>query len=276
MSILDFGYTVIYEKSFPRTKFQYLRSLKDKKIDYLFIGSSRVENSIVPSLINERTNKEVANLGFQAAKMIDIYTIVQLVKKYNIHFEKIFVQIDYNYDITGGNSVIFQYQMAPFVRENEINKVYSDNYSANAFATYYVPFYRYCSNDLKIGFREVFANVIRKRTRMVEQKGYEAIYGSSNELVGSLPNAIIANNQTFDDIKIFCKKNNIDVVYYTAPFSKSTQNIDFISKLKMKIPELRDFSGAITDDKLFVNYSHLNDDGAKRFTEIFIKKLLIK
>ncbi|WP_232226280.1 hypothetical protein [Flavobacterium sp. ACAM 123] len=276
MSILDYVYTSIYEKSCPRTKFQFLRSLKDKQIDYLFIGSSRVENSIVPSLITKRTNKEVANLGFQAAKMIDIYTILQLVKKYNIHFEKIFIQIDYNYNLIGGNSAMFQYQMTPFVRENDINKVYSDNHSTNAFATYYVPFYRYCSNDLKIGFREVFANVINKRTRMVQQKGYEAMHGSSNDLGGGLPNTIIDSNRTFDNIKLFCKNNNIDVEYYTAPFSKSTKNIDFISKLKIKIPELQDFSGAIDDDKLFVNYSHLNNDGAKQFAKIFINKLLIK
>lgn len=276
MTILDIVYTSIYEKSCPRTKFQYLRSLKNKQVDYIFIGSSRVENSIIPEVIYKRTNKEVANLGFQAGKLIDIYTILQLVTEYNIHFEKIFIQIDYNFNIIVGNSAMFQYQMAPFVRENKINKLYSDNHATNPLLNYYLPFYRYCANDSKIGFREVFANAINKNTPIIEQKGYEARYGSSNELAGGLPDIIIDDNPIFDSIRLFCKKNKIKVVYYTAPFSTCTENIDFISKLKTKIPQLQDFSGSIEDDALFVNYSHLNDNGAKRFTEIFVKKILIK
>lgn len=54
------------------------------------------------------------------------------------------------------------------------------------------------------------------------------------------------------------------------------KNIDFVSKLKIKIPELNDFSHVISDDKMFVNCNHLNDNGAKRFTEILIGKLLME
>ena len=276
MTVLDLAYTKIYETSYPRTKFQYLRSLKNKKVDYIFLGSSRVENGIVPSIIYNKTGKEVVNLGFQAAKLGDIYTILQLIKKYNIHYVKILIQVDYIYNIVDGNSNIFQYEMIPFIRENTITKNYSNRYNPSPNANYYIPFYRYCTNDLKIGFREIFSNIIHKKTNVIPNRGYSALQGIATELTGSLPDNILNNNAVFDNIHSFCKQNNIAVLYYCAPFCKCTKNIDFVSKLKIKIPELNDFSGVINDDKMFVNCNHLNDSGAKRFTEILMEKLLME
>lgn len=276
MTVMDIVYTKIYENSYPRTKFQYLRSFKDKKIDFIFIGSSRVENGIVPSIIFDKTNKKVVNFGFQAAKLNDIYTILQLIKNYNIHYEKIFIQVDYIYNIVDGHSNIFQYEMVPFIRENEITKAYSNRFSLNPIADYYIPFYRYCSNDLKIGFREVFANIINKNTKIIQQRGFGALQGNSIKLGGSLPDKIVNRNTVFDSIHSFCKNNNMNVVYYCAPFCLENKNKEFIVKLKSKIPELVDFSNAIIENKLFVNCNHLNEAGAKRFTEIFMDSLLLK
>lgn len=276
MSVLDVVYTKIYDSSYPRTKFQYLRSLKGKKVDYIFIGSSRVENGIVPSVIQEKTGKTALNLGFQAAKLGDIYTLLQLVKEYNIHCETIFIQIDYIYNFLGGNSTMFQYEMAPFIRENAITKAYSDKYAVNPIANYYIPFYRYCDNDLKIGFREIFANLIHKRTSIVPNKGFKASEGNSTKLEGSLPGVILDKNSILENIQSFVKQNKMKVVFYCAPFCRNNQNKDFTLKLKKKIPELQDFSGVIKDDRMFQNCNHLNDSGAKRFTEILTDNLLMK
>ena len=119
MLSLDIVYTNIYENAKPRSKFQYFRGLKNTKTNFIFIGSSRVENSIVPSVIERITHKKAINLGFQAAKVKDIYTLLQLIKSYNIKYEKIFIQIDYIYTIDG-NSNILHYEMLPFFRENDI------------------------------------------------------------------------------------------------------------------------------------------------------------
>lgn len=276
MSVLDLLYTKIYENSCPRTKFQYLRSLKNKKIDYVFIGSSRVENGIVPSVIHDKTGKTAVNFGFQAAKLGDIYTILQLVEEYNIRYEKILVQVDYIYNMPEGHSNIFEFEMMPFVRENGITKAYSDKYSENPKANYYVPFYRYCDNDLKLGFREILANLANKKTNVVGNSGYGARYGNSTELKGALPEVIIDENVVFDSIQSFVKRNNMRVVFYCAPFCKYNGNQNFTSKLKTRIPEFQDFSKVLEDDSLFLDCNHLNDDGAKLFTEILVKEVLMK
>ena len=69
----DLVYTHIYKNSNPRSKFQYFRSLKDTKINYIFLGSSRVDNGIVPSIIEDKTNKSCLNLEFQYSHISDIY-----------------------------------------------------------------------------------------------------------------------------------------------------------------------------------------------------------
>ncbi len=276
MLVLDVVYTKIYETSSPRTKFQYLRSLKNKKIDYIFIGSSRVENGIIPSVIKDKTGKSAVNFGFQAAKLGDIYTILQLVKKYNIRHEKILIQVDYIYNIVDGHSNIFQYEMTPFIRENSVTKLYSDTYTPNPVANYYVPFYRYCKNDLKMGFREVFANIIHKKTSIISSNGYAARYGNSTELKGSLPAVILDKNVILENIQAFVKQNNMNVVFYCAPFCRNNGNQNFTSKLKARIPEFVDFSKVLNNDKMFLDCNHLNDSGAKRFTEIITEEVLMK
>ncbi len=272
--VFDLVYTKVYENSYPRTKFQYVRSLKNKKRDYIFIGSSRVENGIVPSLIFQKTGKTAVNLGFQAARLSDIYTLLQLVKNYNIQYEAIFIQVDYNFNM-GGHSNIFQSEMMPFVRENTITKQYNFSYAESPWSNYYVPFYRYCNNDLKIGFREIFANLVNKKTNSIPNQGYGVINGNSNKLTGSLPSNCLVKNSTFDSIQSFVKQNKMRVKFYCAPFCRDNENKDYTTKLKTKIPGFIDFSQAITDDKMFVNCNHLNNSGAKQFTTIFAKQVLL-
>ncbi len=276
MLVLDVAYTQIYESSYPRTKFQYFRSLKNKKVDYIFLGSSRVENGIIPSIIMDKTGKSAVNLGFQAVRLGDIYTILQLVKDYNIRYETILIQVDYIYNFEAGNSNIFEYEMTPFIRENAITKNYSDRYAMHPMANYHLPFYRYCSNDLKIGLREVFANILGKKTNVIAQKGYIARFGNSAELAGGLPATLLNRNATLDSIQSYIKQNKMKVVFYFAPICRYSKNQDFILKLKTKIPGLKDFSRALNEDKLFMDCNHLNDNGAKRFTEIFTEEVLMK
>jgi hypothetical protein len=275
MLVLDVVYTKIYKESPPRTKFQYFRSLKDKKVDYIFLGSSRVENGIVPSIIKQETGKTAVNFGFQAAKLADIYTLLQLIKEYNISYETILIQVDYIYNIKAGHSTIFEYEMMPFIRDNGVTKCYSDNYTEHPMANYYLPFYRYCSNDLKIGFREVFANVVRKKTNVIAQNGYVARFGNSALLSGGLPAVILDNNSILDSIQAFARQNKMKLVFFFAPVCRNSENQDFISKLKTKIPELKDFSRALNEDQSFIDCNHLNDSGAKRFTEIFTEEVLM-
>lgn len=274
--VFDLSYTYVYSKANPRTKYQYLRSLENKKIDYLFIGSSRVENSIVPKIIIDKTGKTAVNLGFQAAKMEDIYLMLQLIKAYNIKAEKVFIQIDYIFNLKTGFSNVLQYQLMPFVAENKATKAYFESHFSDNKALYYIPFYRYCNFEAKIGFREFFLNLIGHKTRLIGNYGFVALEGSSPTIQFGLPESVNSKNSWFDKTQVFAKENDIAVVYFCAPFCKQTKNLDFIVKLKQKVPGLFDFSQVLDDDKMFENGSHLNKEGAAAFTEILTNTILKK
>ena len=273
--LLDYSYTTIYEHSNPRTKFQYFRSLKNKKINYIFLGSSRVENTIVTSLIEERTGKSAVNLGFQVSKLGDLYTMLKLIKKYNIQTDKIFIQVDYIFNIENGYSNAMQYELMPFIKENEITKECFERHFSDEIEMYYLPFYRYCYFDAKIGLREFILNIANKETRIIKNRGFIALEGNSSEHKNALPIQINDTNKYYNKIVEFTKINNMSVVFFCAPFCKHTEKMIFMERLKIKIPGLYDFSGVVNDDKMFASCSHLNQNGANYFTSYLIKKILI-
>ena len=272
MSVLDFGYTYVYMNSKPRTKYQVLRSLKNQKFDYAFLGSSRVYNTIMPSIIKERTGKDAINMAFTASHLHDIYTVLKLFKAYHIKTEKIFIQVDNSFNIDGKSNIL-EYQIIPFLRENEATKAHFKTYSNLPFL-YYVPFYRYCLYDQKIGFREVFNNLYGKSTDCADDLGFKAEHdGNGIDNKYALPTKINTRNIIFDSIKKYSANHNIDVIYFCAPYYKETKNLDFVGKLKSKIPELIDYSNAVEDGKMFLDNSHVNDIGARYFTNYLVDDL---
>ncbi|WP_035667954.1 hypothetical protein [Flavobacterium sp. 83] len=273
--VFDFTYTTIYKNANPRTKFQYLRSLKNTKVNYVFLGSSRVENGIVPMLIEDKTKKSALNLGFQYAHLGDIYYLLQILKQYNIKSDSIFIQVDYMYNKNKGFSNNLPYEMTPFIRDNLITKEYLLNYVGKNFGDYYIPYVRYFTNETKIGCREVFTSLIGKRTSVLQNKGYSSLQGveqGSNHR--SLPAFIASNNQYYEKIKRYAVANKIKIIFFCAPFCKHTKNLGYIKKLKTRIPDLYDFSNAIQDDSLFVNCFHLNEIGAHKFSEILVEEII--
>jgi hypothetical protein len=277
LSVFDFTYTAIYKNANPRTKFQYLRSLKNTKVNYVFLGSSRVENGIDPFIIENRTQKKCINLGYEAAKLGDIYTVLQLLKSYTITTDTVFIQVDYIFDIKG-HSINLPYEMAPFIKDNQITKEYLLDYIGEDASMYSIPFIRYCGSDQKIGFRDVFANLIGKKTTVVEKKGFSPLSGQANETSNSnhlsLPASIASHSLYYEKIKKYSVANNIKIIFFCAPFCRHTKNLDYVGKLKNKIPDLYDFSTVIQEDSLFVNCFHLNEIGAHKFTEILVKEII--
>jgi hypothetical protein len=271
---LDFLYTTTYSVAPARTKFQYFRSLKNQQVDYLFLGSSRVENTIDPAIIMAKTGKRVVNMGFQAAKLSDIYLLLKLVKEYHIKTGKIFIQLDYIYNIENGFSNVLPYQLMPFIRENASTKEYFERHYSQDKLLYYMPFYRYCHFESKIGSRELLANIVQKKTTIMAEQGFYGLEGVTGNTVESLPIELAATNNYFVKIKSFAAKNNLEVVFFCAPFSKNNNNLSYISKLKARVPELYDFSLLIDDETMFHDSYHLNKKGATYFTESFITTVL--
>ncbi|RKE97976.1 hypothetical protein [Ichthyenterobacterium magnum] len=274
LCVLDLAYTWVYEHSDPRNKTQFILSLKESDtLDYVFLGSSRVENTIVTSKIKALTDKTVLNLGTQGAKLDDVNIFLQLLLSRNIKINKVFIQVDYLFNFESSSDIV-RSQSLPFIRKHSIIKTYLQKTDSSFNLNYYLPFYRYAKNDYRVGFREFVASSINRKAVVNFNDGFLPLYGKmKSSSISTLPKTILKQNKSFDIIDSICRKNKIDVIYFCAPFCQNLKNRDYVDSLKIRIPNFKDFSEVVTNNALFQNCSHLNEEGANYFTELLIKEL---
>lgn len=270
----DAFYTYVYNHSVPRNKNQYILSLKNDSIDYVFLGSSRVENFIVTKEIERQTNKKALNLGTQGAKLDDILIYLKLLVDKGVKSKKVFIQIDYIFNFES-NSDIVKSQSVPYINTNSVIDNYLKEKEPNYFYYKNMPFYKYAINDYRLGFREMFSSLIKKKTKQDYNDGFMPLFGKYDNSEMVFPEKIYENNASFQEIDLLCKKNKIDVYYFCSPCCSNTKNIEYLDSLKLKLPNFYNFSKAIKNDKYFKNCSHLNEEGARLFTNIFIDEMLL-
>jgi len=272
--VSDIIYTWGYQHGTPRNKISHLMQRKNDTIDYIFIGSSRVDNTINADIITSITGKSAINLGIQSAKIDDYLIILKLLKDQNIKSEQIFIQIDYVYNMKG-NSEILKSEFMPFINNEVIKNALKDK-DPEYYRLKYIPFYRYLKYDYKIGFREFFNSAIGNKNNIDLRNGYFAKFGSSGkDFTFSLPSHIIKENKHINTINKFAKENHLSIIYFIAPFCPDTKNLDFAIKLREKLPVFLDYSNIFTkEENFFFNCSHLNNKGATEFSKLFANDIL--
>lgn len=265
MYLCDYIYTQVYKNSNPRNTLQYIINTKNESYDIVFLGSSRVANHIDTKLFNTLSNKKTINLGVEGAGLNDNLLQLKVLIANGYTISNVYLQIDSNFEYDQPSNISISEAM-PFINHNTTINTHIKKYFNNVENLENIPFYRYAINDPKIGFRETFFSLINKKPKINPSNGYKPKYGTKlkmNEF--SLPKTIKPNNVILDEIIETCQRNNITLIIYTSPFCSKTKNVDYIPKLKTKVPNLIDVSKGY-DDKLFFNCSHLNDQGAKLFT----------
>ncbi len=261
--ICDFAYTLIYQKSNPRNKLQYILNMNNQNIDVVFLGSSRVANHIDSKVFDSLSGKKTINLGVLGASLNDNLLELKLLVKSNL-IKNLILQLDDNYQYTNSTAIVTA-GAVPFIR-NKIIKEHIKNNLDNFNKLYYLPFYRYATSDHKIGFRESFFSLINKKPKMDPKIGYYPKYGSYPKQTAMLPETLVSENLVFNEIKTICRMNNINLILFVSPYSSKMRNIEYIDKLKERYPELINMSRNYKDE-LFYNYGHLNYKGSQVFTK---------
>ncbi len=261
-------YTYTYSHSVPRNKFQYILTMAPNNIDYVFLGSSRVANHIVTPEVTELTRKSAINLGIDGIVLEDNLLQLKILLSKHVKIEKVFLQVDYLYE-TKNVSPIGSAPVLPFLS----NPVISDHLEQklpNFTAVNYIPFYRYISADYAIGFREFFFAATGRKSKNEFDQGFVPKTGQLPLRPFELPKTIRKTNKTLDEIKLLCKKNNVELMLFCAPMCSQTTNLAYIDMLKLKFPELYDYSRAMSDD-YFYDCLHLNEKGAIVFTKMLLE-----
>ena len=275
MIFLDVVYTKTIKDSIPRNKIRYAMSLKNKHYNVLFLGSSRVENSIVSSIFKEK-GISVLNMGLEGAVLGDNLLMLNILRSNNVTFDKIFIQLDYLYNVKDISfSERSKSNLLPLIREKNVKEILQKT-DKDFIPDYYFPFYRYMKNAYSIGFREFINSLLDKNPKISFEDGYKPKFGTSHLEKSVLPKRIVDYSIVYEEINHLCLSMGVKPVYFIAPFCSKLVDNDFITKLDSVVDNFYDYSKVIVNDNQFYNCGHLNDDGAKEFTQIIIDEFYQK
>lgn len=268
---LDLLYSTVYVNDKPRNKVQLVANLTNTHIDYIFLGSSRVENHIDCDQIEKLTGKSCINLGLQGGRLKDYRVLAYLLKNNRVTYEKIFVQVDYSYNFDN-YSPLFLAQIGPFVNRNNFPELLKEELQKEVNSK--MPFVRYALNEKAIGFRETLSQFFEKGVKVDLQNGFVPLEGLGTAISGHFPDSVNYPNLVLEEIITLDPDSTI---LFAAPYcnSSKTRN-DFMSSLQIKYPSLHNYIDIFDNvEGMSVNCGHLNANGAQVFTGILTKDILL-
>jgi len=271
--ILDSFYTLVYLQSSERTKIDYLYNSKNQNYDVIFLGSSRVNNHFVPQIFSANGYKTF-NFGITRSRLDESALMLKLMVDNNYKIENLILQVDLNIN-TNDHSEAIRSLFMPYLHSSKIVRNHYKNipeYDKLLF----IPFYRYMHYDARVGFREMYQTFIQKKTNSLHKNGFNPLMTDKRPMIAAdLSKYSPKKNAAYEEIKIICKKHQINLIAMTTPICKSTINRDYFKQLKLVYPEIHNFEDAVTDDKYFSTCGHLNKQGAEEFTK-FVYNALFK
>lgn len=275
MVILDTMYSYVFKASEPRSKIQKILQVSERHYDYVFLGSSRTENHIDCEIITKITGRSCINFGISGGTIGDMLVLMKLMEVNKVTYDKVFLQVDYNYNHKG-LSANFKARLMPFVNEPLVRKELDIVGMGNAQKI--VPFYRFMKNDKVIGFREFVTSVLNKKPRTDLNVGFAPKEGIGNIAATSFPKVIRESNTEIEVLKDFVQANKKELFFFTAPYCSEVNGRERAMKqIKKRLPELWDYSNLYDDTyEYFYNCGHLNIHGAQDFSRIIANRELLK
>lgn len=269
--LLDGLYTAIYSNSEVRNKVQFVLNAPTKHYDAIILGSSRAENHIISEMFKKQ-GLNVYNFAMSGGSLCDDSLLLKLFFEKGNTTAKILLQVDLQF-LAESPAIGVQASFMPYFTTHKTIYNHYKNNTENLFALAYVPFYRYCKLDSKIGFRELLLTLMNKKGKFYDLEGFAPLEGNLNpKITQDLPVVIPEKNKYFNEIVAISKKQKAQLIPFMAPFCRYVNHDDFFLKLKQKVPELYDYSNVIKEDSLFATCGHLNQKGAKSFTAMLLEK----
>lgn len=271
--VLDFLYTTVYLQSSNRGKIEYVYNSEARNYDVVILGSSRANNHFVAPLFEEKGLKTF-NYGMSGGHLFEADLMLKLMvaRKYNI--KNVILEADLNLSNEHRDDGVSA-RFMPFIHDSRIIK---DHFSGEEDfkALYYIPFYRYVAFDSKIGFRELYKTAIRQPTTYLEHLGYYPLKKKKGNMKNDIRALKPLQNKYYEEIKQICKANNINLITVMTPMCTNTKGLDYFEKVKQIYPEIHNYENVVQGDQYFSSCGHLNDSGARLFTNKFINDFFSK
>ncbi len=283
VALLDFGLSRHLDSLYKKNEGPYANGhlnyyLNHIKADTLFIGSSRTMNHVDTRKFSNHTynlSSAAMHIGYQAA-LLDV-----LEQKNKLPSKCLLIQIEADelekYTVQELRKDIYQlnyyYSKNQFVK-SEINKI-----STFEFIKHWSKLYSYSGYSSLL-----ITNPMQGINEKPSITGYAPLIGQqfSSDEQNNPEKKNKRSNFFFylDHIHSICKRNNIQLICFTAPYLKDdqsqfTRNSKLGEKLKKKniiyfnYASIRKQLPKIYEDSTnWCNNIHLNESGAKIFTQI--------
>ncbi|WP_366184776.1 hypothetical protein [Flavobacterium ovatum] len=270
LMILDFAFTQVYIHSQDRGKIDYVYNSPPRNYDVVILGSSRANNHFVPQLFEEK-GLITFNFGMSGGHLFEADLLLKLMVERNYKIKNVILEADLNlsndHRAEGVSSKFLPYLHHTDAIKNHFSNEEDFNY------LYYVPFYRYVLFDSQIGFRETIKTAQKEKSSLLNNEGYYPLLKNKK---GSMKNNLtnlnpLTKNKYYEDIKLICAENNINFIAIMTPMCENTKGINYFEKVKKAYPEIHNYENVVVEDKYFSSCGHMNDTGARLFTNKVIK-----
>ncbi len=268
--VLDWVYTTVYLHSFNRGKVENVFNSKARNYDVIILGSSRANNHFVPELFKKKGLKTF-NYGMSGAHLFETSLMLKLMAERNYTIKTVILEADLGLCNEKESDAIAA-KFLPYIHHSEIIKNHFSK-QENFNELYYIPFYRYVDFDAIIGLREVYNITIDKPTTLLDRLGY---YPLTSNKPGNMKNDIRAlkpiRNKYYEEIKRICKQNNYNLITVMTPMCSNVKGLDYFEKANKIYPEIHNLENVVQGDQYFSSCGHLNDAGARMFTNVVIEQ----
>lgn len=291
---LDISIGFLLNKHFKNSYVNYKNIISKQDIELLVLGSSTIARALNPKILEENTGFKSYSLAKDGTGLFYSTSIIRNIPKNN-NLKYVILGIDPIHFSSGYNSNSFKQikRLAPFANEdkllNDYLKILDKNFSfKNLFFTYkYKDFYKskikenlYFHKNSKYNFFPLMGSKINYKLQP-QININDSILETANEV-----------KELLFDLSISLKKYNFKLILVTAPEYKTQQRtiqkrfVDIINEISNALKENNicdlsklnnfDIRSIVDEPKLFYDFSHLNIDGANKFTNIIANKILNK
>lgn len=271
---LDFIYTTVFAQSETRNKVENVVNSKPQNYDVIILGTSRANNHFVSELF-EKEGLKTFNYGMSGAHLFETSLMLKLMVERGWKIKNVIVETDLNLsnekrdDGTFGRFMPFMHQSKTITKHFKSEPDFPE--------LYYVPFYRYIQFDSKVGFRAWYKTLINESTNSLANNGYYPLgFNPKANMKNNIESLVPLRNRYFEEIKQICKENNINLIAVTTPMCSNVKGIDYFKKVKALYPEIKEYEHVVEGDEYFSSCGHLNDKGARLFTNKIMKDLFKK
>ena len=251
---------------------------KQSDEDILIFGSSRANHHYVPFIIEDSLGMSCYNCGTDGNGILLHYGRYKLITERYTPKLIVYDLVD-AFDIRRNDNLKYLEQLKQYYKDADLIELFDD---VSATEHYKLPSKLYQYNTK---FIQMIGDNIKPQQQVMQ--GYKPIYGTMNYE----PNAMQSVDVEVDSLKlkyiekliIDTQQKGIRLVFMISPFYKasSSDSYDSVKKLAKKYDvSFYDFYAdeEMSHDKsLFSDPSHLNDRGARFFTEkvaVILKDLL--